>query len=397
VRVLWVTAEPPDRSAGGGSIRIANLIERVAGHCEVDLLMTGALRDPAVAAAVRDVVEVPAPAEPRARGPVAGKVRSVIEAEILRQPSPVAATAAHRRTLAPWIADRAWAYDVVHVDHDRLAGLLPQQRGQPWIITLHNLVSEQMRHRLATEPGSALKRWNLRRACAVAARFETAVIQDFDRVCVTSPDDATALGGAAVVPNGVDLERFQVTPLPTVPVVTFTGRLDWGPNVEGIAWFCSEVLPLIRSHEPDVTVRIVGRNPVPAARRLAGPGVDVVADAPDIRPHLQAARVCVVPLTVGSGTRLKALEAMASGRPVVGTSIGMAGLGIISGREAEIADGAQEMAEACLRLLHDDKHAADLAATGRALVENQFGWDRIAARFVEVLQTTVDGFAHAAE
>ena len=116
--------------------------------------------------------------------------------------------------------------------------------------------------------------------------------------------------------------------VPRVPGddVVFTGTLSWYPNIEGLEWFCTEVFPSVRAALPDARIHIVGREPLPAVHGLAeAPGVCLHADVPSVVPFLERARLAVVPVRIGSGTRLKALEAMASGRPVVGTAIGLAG------------------------------------------------------------------------
>jgi glycosyltransferase involved in cell wall biosynthesis len=189
-----------------------------------------------------------------------------------------------------------------------------------------------------------------------------------------------------VVPNGVDLEAFMPTPLPSTPSLVFTGTLDYRPNVDGILWFCREVLPSAARRVPGLTLTIAGRRPVPAVRELARqPRVSVIADVADIRPVLQRARLAVVPIRLGTGTRLKVLEAMAAGRPVVGTAVGLEGLGVEAGRHALVADDPAGLADAIVSLCADTELAARLAAGGRQLVEARYGWDDIGRRLTAVL------------
>jgi glycosyltransferase involved in cell wall biosynthesis len=151
------------------------------------------------------------------------------------------------------------------------------------------------------------------------------------------------------------------------------------------------VLPLVRSEVPGARLDLVGMRPGPEVRALAAnDGVDLHADVPDVMPYLQRARVAVVPLRVGSGTRLKALEAMAAGRPVVGTTIGLSGLGLVPGRHALFADDPVAVARAVVSVLQDDGLAAGLAAAGRTFVEERYGWDRIGELFVRSLLTGWD-------
>lgn len=381
--VLWVTPEPPDRRQSGGSIRQSHLLEALASATPVDVLLVGGGVDEHCARVVRDVDQLQEPSDPPRPSWVPWYLWSVWETEVLRMPSPVADSRAHCRLLAPRVRARASEYDIVHLEHDRLAPL-GREPGLPLkTITLHNLRSEQASHLLAIEQTSFAARQLARRTRAVARAFERGVVRDFDEVFVTSPDDAAALnGGATLVPNGVDVNEVRPTPLPANHRIVFTGRLDWQPNVEGLKWFCRLVLPRVRAQVPAVELDIVGFKPVADVLGLRDRGIEIHPDVPSTLPYLHRARVAVVPLHVGSGTRLKALEALAAGRPVVGTSIGLAGLELESWRTGVIADDPNQTAAAVARLLLDDKGAAALALAGRRHVEERFDWRKIAAGFV---------------
>ena len=146
------------------------------------------------------------------------------------------------------------------------------------------------------------------------------------------------------------------------------------------------MLPRVRAHVPDVSLDIVGREPLPEVEALARlAGVSVHADVPSVVPWLEQARVAVVPLRIGSGTRIKALEAMAAGRPVAGTSVGLEGLGIEHGVHAALADDPAALAAAVVELLLDDDRARRLARTGADHARANFAWDTIGRRFVDVL------------
>jgi glycosyltransferase involved in cell wall biosynthesis len=136
---------------------------------------------------------------------------------------------------------------------------------------------------------------------------------------------------------------------------------------------------------------LAGRDPSAEVQNLAQiPGVEVHADVPSMVPYFDAARVVVVPLRIGTGTRLKALEAMASGRPVVGSSEGLAGLGIVDGVEARVADRPEEFATAILETLRRDEVAAALGRAGRRHVEKHFGWDALGERYVSTVADLVE-------
>jgi glycosyltransferase involved in cell wall biosynthesis len=389
-RALWVTAEPPDRRLGGGSIRQAHLLEALGRRADTHLVLAGRLDDAATRAALAGVTEVAA-VHPRAPSTtVTRRLRDLWRATGGRAPEEALDARLVRRALASPLARLAVDADVVCVEHLGLAPLAASRAGGSarWAITLHSLASQRALQRGATSPAPR-QRWFWRREAAKARRLEQWAASTYDLTFVVSPDDARDLGrDAVVVPNGVDVARFTPSPLPPEPRLVFTGTLSYLPNVEGLEWFCAEVLPRVRAAVPEVSLEIAGRDPVERVRALAarpGSGVTLAADVPDVVPHLRAARVAVAPLHVGSGTRLKVLEAMAAGRPVVGTTIGLAGLGLVDGAHAVVADDPTAMAEAIVGLLGDDGRAAQLAADGRALVLRSFAWDAIASNFVDVL------------
>jgi glycosyltransferase involved in cell wall biosynthesis len=389
--LLWVTPEPPDRGRGGGSIRQSHLLEAVAGVMTVDVIALGGDLDQQCARVVREVEVLPEPFVRRPPAWVPGSLHEIWENEVLRMTPPVADTRRHRQVLASRLRARTAAYDVVHLEHDRLAPLGGEIRTPRKTITLHNLRSEQAAHRLAHETSPA-RRWLARRARAVALRFEERAAGDFDTVFVTSPEDAAALGTEpVVVPNGADVVGVQPAALASEPRIAFTGRLDWWPNVEGLEWFSHAVMPRVWAQVPLARLDIVGFNPVPRVLALSRPGIQIHRDVPSTIPFLQSARIAVVPLRIGSGTRLKALEAMAAGRPVVGTRVGLAGLELQPGATAAVADDSEQMATAIVHLLSDDAAAAAMATAARLHIEKHFDWRQISGAFTETLLRIAEG------
>jgi glycosyltransferase involved in cell wall biosynthesis len=318
----------------------------------------------------------------------------------------VRAFAPVRRSVGAALADPAGqAVDLVLVEFAGLAPLVPPSRSVPWVLTLHNLPSRMAAQQAAVMPRRR-QRWLLRRDARIAGAFERQMAARFDAVITTTAEDATALAGAdkalasriLVVPNGTDVDRLAPSPVPTTPRVVFTGALYTTPNVDGAIWFCHHVLPAILEAQPAVEVDIVGARPTAAVTQLGRlPGVSVHPDVADITPFLAAARVAVVPIRVGSGSRLKALEAMAAGRPVVGTTVGLEGLHIVPGVEALVADDAGAFAAAVVRLLDDDDVAGALAQAGRVAAEQRFAWpaiaDHFAAAMVEIAERSAAGAA----
>ena len=209
-------------------------------------------------------------------------------------------------------------------------------------------------------------------------------------VCVSS-EDAVVLRGIVpglapvVVPNGIDLASF-VAPSPSLaPVVFFAGKLDYRPNVDAVLWLVNEILPAVRVHVPGVRVVLAGRDPTPAVRALASPDVEVTGYLPeaDMRAQLGAAWVSVVPVRMGSGTRFKVLEAMAAGVPVVSTSFGASGSGIVDGVHGRLADDAGAFAGALIDLLLDGASRRRLASAASVLASARHDWGAIVPRLVD--------------
>ncbi len=402
-RVLWITDEPPDHSLGGGNIRQAHLVAGLGRVAEVCLLVMGEVADAQVRESVARVIEVPTRPLPGPRNKTARRLLDLWLALAARGPWEVALTARRRRRLRRIVAHMAPGYDVVVVSHLTMAGLLPRHRANQWVIQLHHVSSAKAAQERVLAPGRR-QAWILTREVAKARRFERWVVGAFDMVIAVSDEDADLLtAGTApgmpsrlvTVPNGVDTDRYRPSSLPEEARIVMTGSLGYGPNLDGAVWFCENVFPLVRRHTPEATLAMVGRSPAPQVRALGErEGIDIHADVPSVVPWLMQARVTVVPLRVGTGTRLKALEAMASGRPVVGTAIGLAGLGLIEGEHALVADDAATMADAVTAVLTDRSLAERLAKSGRALVEERFEWSVIADEFAEAVLAGAGGKQH---
>ncbi len=236
-----------------------------------------------------------------------------------------------------------------------------------------------------TWPGalySVVQTWKLR-------RFERRLLGASDAVVAVSAADAAALRAVAgrarpplaIVPNGVDTGHYAVAdPDAVAPeLCVFTGKMDFRPNIDAVAWLCAEVWPRVRSARPGARLAIVGRDPAPRVTGLADPsaGVEVVGAVPDVRPWIGRAGVVVVPLRVGGGTRLKVLEAMAMGKAIAATSLAVEGLDLIDGREADVRDAPADLAAAIGRLIGDPDRRRDLGRRARERAVADFRWERL--------------------
>jgi polysaccharide biosynthesis protein PslH len=261
------------------------------------------------------------------------------------------------------------------------------------VLFQHN-VESVLWERDAEHAGPPLHRFYLREQHERMLRYEKQVCQAMKRIVAVSENDAQtirSLYGAAhtyAVPTGVDLEYFA-PPHSSVPStdLVFVGSMDWRPNVDGIRWFWSEVLPLIRRRRPECSLAVVGRRPTAEIRRLAerDPRIHVTGTVDDVRPYLWQSAVSIVPLRVGGGTRLKIYESMAARIPVVSTTIGAEGLDVHNGENIAIADSPAAFAERCLHLLDNaDARRAQCDAAWE-MVSACYSWEVAARKFEQLL------------
>ena len=195
-----------------------------------------------------------------------------------------------------------------------------------------------------------------------------------------------------VIQTGVDVDYFKPMPATEQPnSLVFTGSMDWLPNEDGIVYFVREILPLIRQQVPDVSLRIVGRKPSADLQSLAArqERVELTGWVEDVRPFLARGAVCIVPLRIGGGTRLKIFEAMAMGKAVVSTSIGAEGLPLRPDENILLADDPGTFAQRVASLLRDATRRREIGLAARKLVAEKYSWARIAEDFASVLADVV--------
>jgi len=222
-------------------------------------------------------------------------------------------------------------------------------------------------------------------------RWEPCYAERFGRCITVSEADRRLLRTVNprlqvdVVANGVDTKVYQ--PLPqegTSPSLLFIGKMSYRPNGDAVLYFCREILPRIRRMIGEVEMWIVGKDPLPEVRQLNGDGVYVTGRVDDVVPYYSRSTACVVPLRAGGGTRLKILEAMALGRPVVSTSVGAEGLDVVDGEHLLIADSPEQFAEKTVRLLTDRALYQRITTNARQLVVTRYDWDAIAGQLMQI-------------
>jgi glycosyltransferase involved in cell wall biosynthesis len=229
-------------------------------------------------------------------------------------------------------------------------------------------------------------------------RFEAHRSRLFDHIVTVSGHDRDFFAEfvpsshISVLPTGVDLDYFSPISVEENPSsLVFTGSMDWLANEDAILFFANKILPLLLQAQPDLTLTVVGRDPTEALRRLASanPHIRLTGTVPDVRPYMAESAVYVLPLRIGSGTRLKVFEAMAMGKAMVSTQVGVEGLPVVSEQHLLIADRPQDFANAVLRLLRDLTLRRRLAQSARTLVETSYGWPQITDAFSATLDKVI--------
>ena len=288
-------------------------------------------------------------------------------------------------------------FDIVQIEHARMAlylETLNRSERRKSLVTFHNFTSQQYGRVSSVEKnwGRKFRTWL---NAVTMGYWEPRYAGRFDRCVTVSNEDRRLLLKSNprlkvdVIPNGVDIEAYQPQPLPSEPIkpsLLFLGNMGYPPCVDAALYFCSEILPYIYKAEPAAEFWIVGRDPRPEVLALENARVHVTGRVDDILPYYQQSPVCVVPLRAGGGTRLKILEAMALSRPVVSTSIGCEGLDVAHGEHLLIADTPAQFAEQTLRLFRDRALYQRLSMNGRKLVEDRYGWERIAEEQMRIYE-----------
>jgi glycosyltransferase involved in cell wall biosynthesis len=282
--------------------------------------------------------------------------------------------------------DLVWLETLYTAQYARAVARIAQRA----ILNTHNVESElekQFLHQASrgVEKTRSGMRWlNLRWA-------ERHYLPLLDTVIAASEDDAVAYrrllkqDRVEVVPNAVDTHRYSVhSGRPDRASLLFIGRLQYFPNQNGLRWFLSEVWPLIRAAVHPVRLIVVGDAAASEIEGLRSSDVEYAGRVPSVGPYLETASVSICPLLEGSGTRLKIIEAMAAGVPVVSTSKGAEGLEVTSGRHLLIADTPSEFAKAVGLVLTDDQLASALVADARALVEARYSWEAVGKSVVDI-------------
>lgn len=265
------------------------------------------------------------------------------------------------------------------------------------VLDTQNLESARIRT-MAAGGSSRARRTMARLQVGPVERYEAQAVQSVARVLAVSQDEQAAFedlapGRIRLVPNGVDTRVIDpiVNP-PKSRRLLYLGSMGYDPNVDAVTHFLGKIAPLVGA--ADVSLDVVGSNPTATVYRASSRSrmrTKVSGFILDVDMYFRNSRAMVVPLRHGGGTRLKILEALAWGLPVITTTVGSSGLGLTNGREALIADTPQEFAAAVDRLILDDDLWKELSWAGRSFVERHFDWHAIGSTFDGIMRELAPG------
>ncbi len=384
MKLLYLTRWYPDPPENGASLRDRALISALAAEHEVVLVSfrTDAA-EPAATDWSRRLHRVESlehqPFAPRSARAIAGfaslKPRQFVDADrpefrelverVTREERPDAVVAWGQH-LAPYAAELGIPYVYELAEFQVMA----ERAADPKLVR-----AARLRAQVSWWKQRRYARGFLRScaACVVASAAEGDMVRRIE----------PSTRRVTVIPNGIDIpEPGEVVPDLDDRRLVYSGSVTFHANLDAVTWFARDVLPEVRRRVPDAHLEVTGR----ADGAPSFDGVSYTGLLPDVRPLIAGCAVCVVPLRVGSGTRLKILEALALGAAVVSTSKGAEGLELEAGRDLVVADEPDEIADQVSALLDDPDRRAELAAAGRETVAARYSWTSITPDFVQLIE-----------
>ena len=395
MKILFLSPTMPFPLTDGGRIRVFNLLKQIAQKSEVTLLALETQETDADGVAELQQLGIQVHLVPNAPTLPRLSLSTLVKAFRKRQPITVARydVPTYRQKFRELIANES--FDLVHYEMFHVAQFYTETH-LPRVLSQQNVDSAIWR-RLCSETANPFYKFVYWTQQLAFQRYERVLSPKFDAVTCTSDIDAAvfqehcAEDAIQIIPNGVDITHYRPDFTTEAPAhLIYIGSMDWYPNEDAVGFFADEVLPRIQEKVPDVAFSIVGGNPSPQVQKLAArEGVVVTGRVPEIKPYFAEATVFVVPLRIGSGTRLKILEALAMGKAIVSTTVGAEGLDLKDGEEIFIADEPTAFANAVIRLLTDSELRRRIGENGRARVERDYDWRSIGEKLHEVYANIV--------
>jgi polysaccharide biosynthesis protein PslH len=275
------------------------------------------------------------------------------------------------------------AFDVVHADQLNMGQYaLPFTKSRK-VLDLHNALWMLYKRLSETTSFTSPMKYILARDWPLLKQYEGQLCRQFDAVTAVSEEDRSLLikAGArddmTVIPIAIDTsEQAQIARRPSGPHIVHIGTMYWPPNIDGITWFLDEIYPLIKQQVPDVRCTLIGARP-PASiveRSHNDRTLTVTGYVEDPLPFLEDASMMVVPLRAGGGMRVKILNALSQGIPMVSTTLGCEGITVTNNSDILIADDAESFAAATVRVLLEAELNKQLTREGRSTAERLYDY-----------------------
>jgi sugar transferase (PEP-CTERM/EpsH1 system associated) len=392
MRILMLTPRAPYPADHGAALRNLYLLKSLSRRHEVTLMTFGNPADVAAIHVLQEYARRVRVVPPPRRSPWS----RLVALGISRQPDLA------RRLWSPALVARLRetleesTFDLVQIEGLEMFGLWSGaragRRGIGPLVVLDEHNAEYTLQHTAGQVSLRARAWLPALYSFVQARrlrrYEQQACRAVHGVVMVSKVDEESLRllypqlRACVVPNGVDTTHYFAGDRQTDgATVLFIGKMDYRPNLDAINWFCATIWPAVRAALPKARLLIVGRDVSPELQPLARvPGVEIVGAVPDERPWFDRSDLLVVPMRMGSGVRLKVLQAMAMGVPVVSTSLGMTGVDAGDGTHYLLADTPKEFARQIIRALEDPSLRQTLGHEARKLVCERYDWQVIVPR-----------------
>lgn len=405
LRILWLSHFVPYPPTGGALQRTHHLLREVTRRHDVSLVALNQRSILPTQQAVDDAIQVlsewcvdvrvfPMPWD------ASSWHRTAVRAGSFFTPTPFETNWMSSPTLARWLAlhDGRDVFDLIHVDSIGLTPFLQYCPRAPVVLTHHNVESQLVRRRAKLEP-RMLHRLYLRREAAKLEVWERHVCPAVGINVTVSELDRGRLQDVAgdvrtvVVENGVDVEYFRpgVSGCVENGGLLFAGSLGWFANRRAVGFFLEEIWPALQADGADRTMTFAGRDPPPELSSSHDPRVIVTGAVPDIRPYFDAASIYVCPIRDGGGTRLKVLDALAMGKPMVATALAVEGLDLVDGIHFLQAERPEQFVHQIRRLESDPELRQRLGRAGRSLVEERYSWNVIGEKLHRAYQLAVAG------
>jgi glycosyltransferase involved in cell wall biosynthesis len=319
----------------------------------------------------------------------------------LVSPLPYSAASHRSRRMSEAVRSYAAAHavDLWQFEWTPYVATLPTDTAARRLLIAHN-VDSLIWQRYHENERQILKRFYIRRQWRKFERFERRVFAEVDHVVAVSPEDASLLRrrfgveNVDVVENGVDTAHFEdVAGGGKAEVILFLGSLDWRPNLDAVRLLLDDIFPAVRRAEPSARLCLVGRNaPDWLAQRVAQTvNAELHANVADVQPYLAESGVLAVPLRIGGGSRLKILEALACGLPVVSTRIGAEGLDLQPDKDLIVVERVEDMAAALIEGIRHPERVRAMARRGREVVRACYDWEMLATKLERVWEKCVAG------